>query len=183
MIPKRRMTLNRWPQGGKSLGKLHQFQVAKSLYNWCQFEDFVSEADKIPWDFIRMYAIEIASLMDYMERYRSLFSDLKTFSPLTDKLDEIQSVLEEGVEWLLDCNEKKIDQYTAEDNLRSFTARSLKDTLDSGIIIFRGVTITTPKNIEEVFDDIEQIGERLYEEIQLKGYGLCEVFFGGPPLL
>ena len=175
---KKHKVQSRWPQSENSLNSRRSIETLK------RFQELASKSEEIPWEYIRRYTVGIASLMDKMERHRCLFAELNTFLPLTNQLDDIQGILEEGAEWLLECIEKKIDWYTAMDNLRRYTASFLEETLDSSPILFRGtIPATTQANVEDLFADVEQLGERLYEEIRLKGYDLYNVLIEGPPLL
>lgn len=126
----------------------------------------------------RKFVVALDAFNHELQAYRSLFADLKTFSPLLDSMDEIENGLEEGMFWTLDYVDGKIEYRDLVSNLREDTAETLQNNLDLSPSLFRKFPDGASKLIEKDREDIETMCERLWEQLRVKGYDLYHVLIG-----
>jgi hypothetical protein len=126
---------------------------------------------------VRSFVVAFATFNEELKPYRNLLSGLKTFSPLIDGFDEIDSELSEGRDWLMDYMDEKMDYMTLTENLKE-TAQGLEAILDGPPVLFREIPQDTPTSMQETLDDVETLGERIWETVREKGYDLFHVLIG-----
>lgn len=125
----------------------------------------------------RKYIVAISKFVDQLDDYRELLSGLKIFTPFIDDLDQIEKGLEEGMTWLLDSLDKKLEYGQLLENLKDNVASELESLLD----IQQSLDLDrrfTPGIGEEVIGELELLTERYWESVRKKGYDLYHVLIG-----
>lgn len=113
-----------------------------------------------------------------LKSYRELLRDLKVFSPLEDYVDEIDNGLIEGVFWILDCVDDKISLTELMSNLKNDTAQGLETNLNMDLTQCCSTAGETSIIVQDIYNDVDSLCERVREEIRVKGFELYSVLIG-----
>ena len=152
-------------------------QKVQKNYKKITIRQLAADPDKLAIQ-ERSYIVAMSQFHEVLEHHRELLSDLKTFSPLLDYIKEIEAGLDEGMGWILDYLDEKIEYLELVENLEEYTADALQDNLLELPILFRVIPQDSLEYVENILDDIENLNERLCKEIQDKGFELYHVLIG-----
>ena len=125
----------------------------------------------------RYLVVALNNFFMEMERYRELLGDLTIFASFVNYLDQIENGLDEGMGWILDTHDGKLEYSQLLGNLVNNVAPELETLLDSQLSVNSSPGATS-KIVEEINADIQLLTERYWDDIRKKGYELHDVLIG-----
>lgn len=141
-----------------------------------RIHELASESDKLSRHHSN-YLVAVSRFHIELNVSRSLFAKLNTFLPLVESIDQIEQVLEEGITWILDCMDGKMEFDDLTDRLVD-VGRDLGEFLDWAPTLFQSLPTVAPKSLESVFEDVEELSERLWAQVHAATYEMHNVLIG-----
>lgn len=123
------------------------------------------------------YVVAVSRFYIELNANRRLLANLSIFLPFIESIDQLEWALEEGITWILDCVDGNME---FDDLMERFVdvGRDLGEFLDGAPTLFQSLPSTPEKKLEYVFEDIEELSERLWARIRTAGYEMTDVLIG-----
>lgn len=127
---------------------------------------------------VRILVTAVNKFQLQLKPYRELLVDLKVFSSLADYMNEIDESLKEGILWIADYLDERINLTELLSNLKSDTAQGFEANLNVDFTVFCDASGDTPNIIQEIYYDVDSLCQRVREDIRVKGFELHSVLVG-----
>lgn len=141
-----------------------------------RIHELASEPDKALHN-LRNYVVAVSRFYVELNANRRLLANLNTFLPFIERIDQIEWALEEGITSIVDCVDGNMEFDDLVDCIVD-VGRDLGEFLDGAPTLFQSLPSEPEKTLEYVFEDIEELSERLWARIRIAGYELSDVLIG-----